>query len=103
MKNATHKPITFIIPSDGNSITENDIKKKQLRITVAFKGLFPEQDDEVKVTIKKTHTLVFKHRGKRSHILRLGSSALDELEVKAGDAVKITKIGIREFKMEGIK
>lgn len=103
MKNAILKPVTFTIPSDGNSITEIDIKKKQLRITAAFKGLFPEKDDELKIIIKNGYIVSFKHRGKRSHILRLGSDALEELGIKAGDAVKITRIGVREFKMEGVR
>ncbi|RDC54146.1 hypothetical protein DU508_23220 [Pedobacter chinensis] len=100
MKNTS---LTFTLPSDGNSITENDIKNKQLRITAAFKGLFPEQNDELKITIKNDYTIPFKHKGKRSHILRLGSDALEELGIKAGDKVKFIRIGAREFKMEGVR
>lgn len=100
MKNFAPHLMTFTIPSDGNTITENDIRRKQLRITTAFKGLFPEKDDELKITIKNIHNLVFKHKDKRSHILRLGNDALEELGIKAGDKVKFIRIGAREFKME---
>lgn len=99
MNNDGPRSMTFTIPSDGNSITENDIKKKQLRITAAFKGFFPEEDAELMVTIKNIHNLVFKHRDKRSHILRLGN-ALEELGIKAGDKVKFIRMGSTEFKLD---
>lgn len=97
------KPISFIIPSEGNRITANDIKHKQIRITAAFKPLFPETDSELKITIRNKYRLVFKYRDKRSHILKLGSDALNELNLEAGGKVVITRIGATEFKLEDIK
>ncbi len=101
--NNNQQPIAFIIPSKGNKITANDIKNKQIRITAAFKPLFPENDSEIKITIKNDHYLRFKNREKRSHIIRFTDVAYEELGVKVGGKIDVQRIAVTEFKMVGGK
>jgi hypothetical protein len=97
--NNNQQPIAFIIPSVGNKITTNDIKNKQIRITAAFKPLFPENYSELKIVVKNDHYLRYKNLGKRSHIIRFTDVAFDELEIKAGGMIKIEKYGPDTFKL----
>lgn len=74
---------TFVIPSAGNKITNLDIFKHQVRITVKFKSFFPSRSSKVKVIVKNEYECTFTHRGDRSHILRLGKDAVAELRLGA--------------------
>jgi len=101
--NNTNQPLAFIIPSVGNKITANDIKRKQIRITAALKPLFPENDSELKITIKNDHYLRFKNRGKRSHLVKFNDLAFEELSIKAGGKIRVERIGPSELKIVGIR
>lgn len=90
--NTNQQPIAFIIPSVGNKITANDIKNKQIRVTAAFKEFFPENDSEIKITIKNDHYLLIKDREKRSHIIRFTDVAYEELGLKVGGKIHVQKM-----------
>lgn len=93
---------TFIIPSNGNKISDLDVKNNQIRITIDFKPFFPTKNGYVKVIIKSEYDCTFTYRGDRSHILRLGKAASTELGLKAGDSVKFTVLGEYEYKLEKV-
>lgn len=100
---------TFILPDQTkrNSITDNDVKKNQLRVTVAFKKYFPENSDilifehgkeiyNVKFTNKNTP------EKDRSHILKLGSTLMQKLNINSNSLIKITLLGNKRYKIETI-
>ncbi len=90
----------FTVPSEGNEITEADVKSNQIRITADFKPFFPSESAKLKVIIKNEYECIFTHRGDRSHVLRLGKDACAELGLKAADSVKFTEVGKNEYKLE---
>ncbi len=93
--------VSFILPAPSNSITKADVSKNQLRITAAFKSYFPNSD--VLLTIKfkdEVFSVKFSHRGRRSHILKLGSKLMNKLNLNLTNKVKITKTGSTEFVVE---
>ncbi|WP_313375333.1 hypothetical protein [Chishuiella sp.] len=79
----------FIIPSNGNSITQNDIKKKTLRITVDFKDYFPAIDSIVEIQIgdKKFHAK-YTYKVGRSSLLRLDEEIIQLLNLKPNQRLK---------------
>ncbi len=81
---------TFILPAQGNSITDKDLQKGYLRITKDFKQYFPESNQYVNMIILgNSYSVRFVHRGnKRSHLLYLGKPLLSELGVQAGGQVQ---------------
>ncbi len=94
----------------GNKITGNDIKKKNLRITKAFKQYFPSEDKFIDISINnRNYKVEFKYKGKdaskdnkdRSHLLKL-KDAMDELGLEPGDSVKFEKTGDYKFKLSRI-
>lgn len=102
-KSNLFKGISFILPAPGNEITQSDISQNQLRITVDFKNHFPNKNSDLKFThngIK--YNVKFTHRGKRSHILKLGSTLMKLLELSPNSSVRLTKINTTEFVIEKI-
>lgn len=93
---------TFVLPSVGNEISKLDIHKDQIRITADFNVYFPNQSGKVKVVIGEEYTCTFTHRGNRSHILRLGRCAAEELGLEAGKSVRFRKMDDKTFKLEKI-
>ena len=97
------KGISFILPATGNEITQLDISKNQLRITADFKNHFPNVSSVLVFTYQGTkYNVKFTHRGKRSHILKLGSTLMKKLNLTTNSRVRITKINSSEFKIEKI-
>jgi len=103
-------PISFILPDKDNKITENDINRRYLRITKAFKQYFPSQDSDIDITINgKNFLCEFKYKGKdaskdekeRSHLLKL-KEAMNELDLKPGDSIQFVQIGNYKFKLSKI-
>ena len=86
--NIPQSSAAFILPdqSKGNSITDRDIKKNQLRITVSFKKYFPDKDDMLVFEHnKEEYEVKFTYRNNtkqnRSHILKLGSTLMQKLNI----------------------
>lgn len=99
-----YEGFSFIFPAPGNEITQADISKNQLRVTADFKNHFPNNNSELKFThngIK--YNVKFTHKGRRSHILKLGSTLMKLLNLNTNTSVKITKINSTEFEIEIIK
>ncbi|MGJ1206392.1 hypothetical protein [Sphingobacterium lactis] len=90
----------FIIPSNGNSITQNDIKKNTLRITVDFKDYFPANDSIVKIQIgNQIFHAKYTRREGRSSLLKLDKAMISLLNLKANQQVKFELIGTNSFRV----
>lgn len=95
----------FVIPASGNEITENDIDKGYLRITVDFKRYFPKESCDVTVLVggqRSQRRFTNRDGGdkRRSHLLKLGGDLIAELGIKPGGKVKVTVLGKTTFKLE---
>ena len=91
---------TFLIPAPGNSITEEDIKKGQIRITVDFKNRFPSESKSIYVIVNNaSYPINFRHRGRRSHILHFGHHLVNLLGINAGDSLKFEMINQTTFRV----
>lgn len=102
-KNTSHqfKGLSFIFPASGNAITQTDISKNQLRVTADFKYHFPNTNSELKFAYQGiVYDIKFTNRGKRSHILKLGSSLMKLLNLTPQNSVRITKIHSLEYTIE---
>ncbi|WP_283686944.1 hypothetical protein [Dysgonomonas sp. Marseille-Q5470] len=96
---------TFILPDQGNKITENDIKKNQLRITVAFKKYFPKGNDILQFEYNsEICNVLFTNRDSleknRSHILKLGKTLMQKLNLNSNSRVRITVLRNKCYKIE---
>ncbi|WDF67295.1 NYN domain-containing protein [Sphingobacterium oryzagri] len=92
-----------ILPSKGNKITADDVKKNQIRITKDFKALFPSRTKKVKVVIVNEFECRFSYRGDRSHVLNLGKVAATELGLAEGASFRLTKVDELLYKLEKIE
>lgn len=103
--NSSHfKGLSFIFPALGNGITQADISQNQLRVTADFKNHFPSNNAELKFTHRETkYDVKFTHRGRRSHILKLGSTLMKSLSLSTSSSVRITKVNFIEYEIEKIK
>jgi len=84
--------------SPKNSISDADIKKGEFRITVSSKEFFDRNHKSPQITI---NTLVieasYTAREGRSDILRIGKQAMEDLKLKPGGRIKITKKGVNQY------
>ena len=97
------KGLAFILPAVRNEITQSDISQNHLRITADFKNHFQNKNAELEFIhngIK--YNVKFTHRGKRSHILKLGSALMKVLNLTPANSVRITKINSSEFTIEKV-
>lgn len=79
----------FILPSHGNSITENDIKKKTLRITVDFKDYFPTRDAIITIQIgDEKFNSKYSLKEERSSLLKLDEKMIRLLNLKPNQRLK---------------
>lgn len=92
----TPKPISgisVILPSPGNSITEADIRKGTLRITVDFKSFFRPYSGSIMVQVNnQIRSASYTIREGRSDLLRIGRACMSELNIEEGDSVRITRL-----------
>ena len=93
----------FILPAPGNSITEKDIDKGYLRITVDFKEFFPSSDRTIQITIAdRQRPVSFKFKDSRSHLLKIGRQGMDELRIKEGDRVQVDILNNYHYKLSKV-
>jgi DNA polymerase len=97
-----HKPITqsvkktiagndFTIPTPGNSITQTDVRKNQIRITADLKKFFPSRSATILIDYKDTvFEVKFSHRINKSHLLLLGSELASLINLKEGMSLKMS-------------
>lgn len=92
---------SFTIPSAGNSITQGDVDKNQIRITVDFKEFFPAKSTEILIEYKKEiFNVKFSFRFNKSHILKLGKNLANRIKLKAGMSINMTVIDKNKFRIE---
>ncbi|MGO3109984.1 MAG: NYN domain-containing protein [Sphingobacterium sp.] len=91
---------SVIIPSTGNQITAEDVRKNQIRITKEFKHLFPSRSKKIKVRIKHEHECAFSRHRDRSFVLNLGKPAAEELELHEGSSYRLTKYEDQSYSIE---
>ncbi|MCD4696912.1 MAG: hypothetical protein K8S16_11810, partial [Bacteroidales bacterium] len=92
---------SFILPAPGNSITESDVKKNQIRITVDFKEFFPSKSTEILIEhSKKIYQVKFNYRFNKSHILKLGRELAERINLRAGMRIKLTLIDKDKYRIE---
>lgn len=95
------KGISFTLPALGNSITASDVSNNQLRITADFKSYFPRSNTTLTFHHKGgKHSVRFTARGRRSHILKLGSNLVRILDLSEDCRVKITRLNSTEYSIE---
>lgn len=93
--------VSFTLPDSGNSITEADIKKATLRITVSFKGYFPSSDSALEMVFKdQSYQVKYVKRVGRSDLLKLGRDLISKIGLKAYGSVKISKIGTNKYEIK---
>ncbi|GHE32956.1 NYN domain-containing protein [Sphingobacterium griseoflavum] len=95
--------LSAVLPSRGNKITADDVKKNQIRITKDFKDLFPNRTKKVKVLIVNEFECRFSYRGDRSHVLNLGKVAAAELDLAEGASYRLTKLDELLYKLEKVE
>jgi DNA polymerase len=92
---------SFTIPTPGNSITEHDVNKNQIRITADFKDFFPTQSSIILIKYRNEHFKVkFNYRFNKSHILRLGNELASRINLRAGMSIKMTFLDKTRFRIE---
>lgn len=91
---------SVIIPSTGNQITAEDVRKNQIRITKEFKHLFPSRSKKIKIRIKNEFECAFSRHRDRSYVLNLGSPAATELELHEGNSYRLTKYEDQSYSIE---
>ncbi len=92
---------SFSIPSSGNLITQGDVSKNQIRITADFKEYFPSQSSELEIEyLEKVYRVKFYYRINKSHILKLGNLLANQINLKVGMTINMTKISKYRFRLE---
>jgi hypothetical protein len=94
----------FYLPDGSNNITSADISKGALRITVSAKSYFERNRRSLKIHINGLvyNSSYANNRGKKSDILRIRTKAMNSLNIKTGNRIKITRIDFLNFKIEKI-
>lgn len=84
---------SFTLPESGNKITEIDIKRAVLRITVGLKDRFPVASGWVIVRVGNLEkSTVYTVKSGRSNTLSLGKELMQHLNLQEGNSVRFTKI-----------
>ena len=100
MKEIKYMLPVFIIPSENNTISENDLGMGYLRITVEYKSYFPTLSQEVFVTIgSKSQLIKFTYRENKSHLLHIGQGGIDSLTLSDGERVCFEVIGEFRYRL----
>ncbi|MFD1768804.1 NYN domain-containing protein [Sphingobacterium suaedae] len=99
-KSAKEKFETAVVPTAGNKITADDVKKNQIRLTKDVKALFPNKTKKIKIIIRNEYECRFTYQRDRSHVLNLGKEAAAELELAEGVSVRFTKLQDAVYKIE---
>src|SRR5690606_37703755 len=92
VKSVPEKNESVIVPSPGNKITADDVKKNQIRITKDLKALLPTKPRKVKVVIKNAYVWRLSFRENRSRELRLGKQAAVEHGLSEGASIQLKKV-----------
>jgi hypothetical protein len=81
---------SFILPKAGNSITEKDILKGQIRITVDFKKHFPKYSATVNIKyLGKNYNVPYTFNDGKSSILRVGKEFMSLYGIDSRSRVRV--------------
>ncbi len=96
---ADHIAEEVTIPSPGNKITADDVRKNQIRITKDIKSLFPTRTRKISIIIQDKFECTFSHRRDRSHVLNLGKDAAAQLGLAEETHYLVQKINETTYKV----
>lgn len=88
-----------ILPTPGNKITADDVRKNQIRITKDLKPLFPTRTRKITIIIQDKFECTFSHRRDRSHVLNLGKEAALQLELAEDSKYLLEKVNDTTYKL----
>ncbi len=92
---------TFCIPAEGTTITQGDIDKGYIRVTVDNKKYFPYNNGDLKIKINSIPFICkYSIRIDRSNLIWLGLEAMDMLNIKAGDKLTIQRLDYQSYIIE---
>jgi len=95
--------LAFTLPDEkkSNRITQTDINKGELRITVAFKKYFSA--NEIRVNIDNLEYIIqYEKRVGRSDIMKLGKKTMNLLRLNAGNSLNFYQISENNFLIEKV-
>jgi hypothetical protein len=96
----TPSPLSFQIPTAGNSITGMDLRKGQVRITKENKQYFPTNDAIVVIKHgSDIYNIRFKYRETRSCVLFIGKELSSKLNLRSGGSLSIMKNSDFEYEL----
>lgn len=87
------------LPSPGNKITADDVRKNQIRITKDIKSLFPTRTRKISIIIQDKFECTFSHRRDRSDVLNLGKDAAEQLGLAEEMHYLVQKINDTTYKI----
>ncbi|PVH26516.1 NYN domain-containing protein [Sphingobacterium corticibacter] len=96
---ADHIAEEVTIPSPGNKITADDVRKNQIRITKDIKSLFPTRTRKISIIIQDKFECTFSHRRDRSHVLNLGKDAAAQLGLAEETHYLVQKLNDTTYKL----
>ena len=89
----TNQSKSFILPEPGNSITQSDINRAVLRITVGLKDQFPANSGRVSIRVRNIEkSVVYTVKTGRSNTLSVGKDLMETLALREGSSVLFTKV-----------
>ncbi|WP_166333742.1 NYN domain-containing protein [Sphingobacterium chungjuense] len=87
------------LPSPGNKITADDVRKNQIRITKDIKSLFPTRTRKISIIIQDKFECTFSHRRDRSDVLSLGKDAAAQLGLAEETHYLVQKLNETTYKL----
>ncbi|MFD2599827.1 NYN domain-containing protein [Sphingobacterium corticis] len=97
IEHSANEQLQFTVPSPGNKITADDVRKNQIRITKDLKPFFPTRSQKITIKIEDEFECSFSHHGHRSHTVNLGKAAAMQLGLAEGVQLQITKVDENTF------
>lgn len=99
-KNKSFANRTFEIPTANNSITDNDVLRNQIRVTIELKEYFPKSSTQIEIEFQNQKYFVkFVHKGNRSHVINLKRNLAELIKLKEGTKFRMTKTGELSYKI----
>ncbi len=87
------------LPSAGNKISADDVRKHQIRITKELKYFFPARARKITIVIKDKFECTLSHRRDRSDVLNLGKDAAAQLGLVEGATFVVNKVNETTYRM----
>lgn len=92
---------SFYLPDEGNSITNTDIQKAILRITVHAKHFFSREKDLITILVGNNKIEVpYTRRETRSDLLHIGKDLVKKIGLRKNSILKFTKNPDGSFRIQ---